>query len=229
MPSIISRLLLLNAVFVAIGLLVAAAGVLAAPPEPVANPQLLVPGRFDGDEIPVDAEGSWMALVERDGDFFLEAVHVGVTASTVVTALPVTALLRGVAGLAPGAVTTYLSATPLHDALKVRAGDASIGMNCGPDPNPGTQGYLAKCPLTVEQGGRSRVLYDYPAWINDDGSLRYQWDSLEPLLLLWAGDLDGDGGLDVLMETRPNYNVTVGLRLWLSASETPIDFYSLGC
>jgi hypothetical protein len=193
------------------------------------NPQLLVPGSFDGGEIPVDAEGSWMALVERDGDFFLEAVHVSVTASTVVTALPVAALLRGVAGLAPGAVTSYLSATPLRDALKVRAGDASIGMNCGPDPNPNTRGHLANCPLTMEQGGRSRVLYDYPAWFNDDGSLRYQWDSLEPLLLLWAGDLDGDGELDVLMETRPNYNVTVGLRLWLSASETSIDFYALGC
>ena len=56
---------------------------------------------------------------------------------------------------------------------------------------------ISNCTLTLESNGRKQVIYNEKE-VGDSGTPK----------LLWAGDLDGDGKLDLFMDTTNHYNIS---------------------
>jgi len=217
--------------------LLALTAAISAPAQ--AAPELIRPGLFHGDEVDADAdEYDWFGLYADDDGF--ELLETRVTVRPVFdpiadlpgesTGLLVTAnsdaeplvLIRGVPGMVEGPVSTAVSSP---DALEV--GD-SRSLADGPN------GWYALAAFgTAEPSehlyGRPQVhsyelrLYRHPplglgpsseapssqALVNFDAL-----DDSRPELI-WAGDLDGDGKLDLLLDATFHYNVS-DYTLWTS-------------
>jgi hypothetical protein len=77
---------------------------------------------------------------------------------------------------------------------------AELALLCDPTgtPTPG-------CALWLEQDGQRQQLAHYDALPDSDGLLHAGDDA--PLDLQFAGDLDGDGRLDLIFDTSEHYNV----------------------
>ena len=104
--------------------------------------------------------------------------------------------------------------------LQMYPGD-SIGFHSG-------QGFAAKEEgLYLVRGTASQLLaVPYPR--NDNEGRRLQ--------IAWAGDLDGDGMMDVILNHRFHYNVYINYRVFLSSLAKPGDlvreaasFIAVGC
>jgi len=210
---------------------------LSAPAQ--AAPELIRPGLFHGDEINADADThDWFGLYATADGF--ELAETRVTVRPVfdpmadlpgeATGLLVTAnsddepliLVRGVPGMIGGPVETAI-ASP--DALEV--GD-SRSLADGPD------GWYALAAFgTAEPSehlyGRPQVreyelrLYHHPplslgaAPEAPSSQALVSFDALDDSRpqLIWAGDLDGDGKLDLLLDATFHYNVS-DYTLWTS-------------
>ncbi|MGY4515007.1 hypothetical protein [Lysobacter sp. HA18] len=124
-------------------------------------------------------------------------------------------LLRG-PGLHSGPVATAwtgvapapLSSGPL--LLKLRGATYRLQLDC-----------IANAPTcsVVLQGGAGRqVLFELPAGRYDDGTVMLGDDATPSLL--FAGDLDHDGRLDLILDTTDHYNVSEPT-LYLSSGAEP--------
>jgi hypothetical protein len=174
--------------------------------EPAKELSILTTGRFHGAEVKgVPTEG-WLDLTDdklvpvkvkltKIRDEVLDegkpaSVKTGIEIST--GPLPPIVLIRG---LEPGAVKSARMERKrsLGDGKPVKAGDASLLAV--------TKGKVQQLVLT--QGAKTQVLYEQL-----DGDL----DGWE---LRWAGDLDADGKLDLLIQADEHYNLKT-TRLFLS-------------
>ena len=184
--------------------------------------QLLYPSQYHERETQARSGQEWMALVwegERSSSLRKVTVHVErvndivdrpgeksgkeVSIATPVKQESVIVLLRGMP-LSEGAVPTarYRGegdvGKPLRITLPNAATTYKLAIDCtGRD-----------CPLTLSADGiRQRLVV-----LNNDTD----GGDFKGLRLIWAGDLDGDGKLDLLADIT-NYNNVSGTALYLSS------------
>jgi hypothetical protein len=183
---------------------------------------LIETGEFHGDEIPARSGERWLGLFPTAGGFALlpatvkvEAVHdmivdepqekTGKKVSVRRSRKPVF-LLRGAGGLNRGAVTGVFSGERKLGngelvGLKLGGNNYRLKVVSG-DPAPASH-LMPNSKLLLTVGAKTQVIFSVAE--HDDGS----WT------LLWAGDLDGDGRLDLYLDLNDHYN-TSQRRLFLS-------------
>lgn len=217
------------------------------------------PGEFHGDE-PVARDGEhWLAL-RRDA-LVDEASLVPVT--LVVAAVEdavldqagqrtgrsvqareghddVVMFLRG-GQLVPGPVATAAIEPLANDgphrieqAIEFEGLRHALRSDCLPAPAaPGDTQQRFDCAITLEAGGRTQVLVRMGGYAERDDLPRLG-DDASPAVL-FAGDLDGDGRLDLLFDTTDHYNLsrpTLFLSAPAQAGELVREvarFESVGC
>lgn len=184
--------------------------------------RLLETGDFHGDEVAARSGERWLGLFPSVGGFtlrhaVLDVVNVhdpvvddptertGKRVSVGRAGQPVF-LLKGGHGLRPGVVkTVFKGEEQLGNAeiVRLRLGERDYQLRVvSDDPDPADH-LKQNSRLILTSGKESQVLF--VARTHDDAS----WS------LLWAGDLDGDGKLDLYADLNRHYN-TSERRLFLS-------------
>lgn len=201
---------------------------LAASSAVAAGPQLALPGEgFHGDEVPARNGETWWALVVDGGSARLQSSVVAVKAvedpildeagqtsgrSVAVPGLQPLVLLRGLPALKAGPVPQALAlseARPLAPDEKIALvlGERrwTLSNRCrrvdgdsnSADPRPHLD-----CTIVLDDGNRAQELAP--------GGQSYIEEGEPPSTeasLLFAGDLDGDGQVDLLIDTSDHYNL----------------------
>jgi hypothetical protein len=212
-----------------------------------AAPALLHPGDFHGDEIAVSADGEWLALVSRNSQSALEPVAVSIrpvrdslvdgdqgpiTGKEVsVPGLDPLLVVRGIPGLRAGRVTEAqldcaACGVPTefntHRHFAYRLGSDIYELEAIPlQPD---ELFDEHSEIRLSYRAAVQVIHR-PTRVPDD-----------PLwAVLWAGDLDGDGLLDLYLDTADHYNMR-RRRLLLSSAAGPGElvgevaaFQTTGC
>jgi hypothetical protein len=201
--------------------------------------EILRTGLFHGDEVSAEVAGSWYGLFEEEEGFALvetrvrvqsvfdplvdmpgEATGWLVTADSEVDPL---LLVRGLPGLAEGPVIT------------VAAGGDDLEVGGSYSLSEGPRGWYALAAFGTAEAppdlyASPRVsdyelrLYRHPPLALSgpaEAAVSQQLVHFEALMdgrpqLLWAGDLDRDGQLDLLMDATFHYNVS-DYTLWTSS------------
>jgi hypothetical protein len=204
---------------------------------------LVETGEFHGDEVSAKSGERWLGLFPTAGGFTLlpttlkvEAVHdsvvdqnprikTGKKVSVSHTRQPVF-LLRGAGMLSRGAIPAVFSGRENlgnGEVVNLNLGNNDYQLRVISD-EPAPADYLMQnSRLLLTAGAESQVLFSVAE--HADAS----WT------LLWAGDLDGDGRLDLYMDLNTHYNSTQR-RLFLStrASRGELvkevaEFSTVGC
>jgi hypothetical protein len=187
------------------------------------------PGQFHGDE-PVARDGeSWLAL-HVDGNRALlvatmlkiRAVHdevldeAGTRTGQEVSSQDddkVIAYLRG-AGLKPGAIEPAAGASMDRDIaglpyeLTFRGRLHRLSSHCERQPRDAhAQQPQFECRIVLHAGGKSQVLYTLAGYHEHQATTMSLGDDASPALV-FAGDLDRDGKLDLIFNTTDHYNVS---------------------
>ena len=192
--------------------------------------EIISPGEHHGHEVPANTPGVWFALVADGAGASLRRVRVSVatvkdeivdegaemTGRRVDTspAVEPIALLRGIHGLKARRVPTALLGQAVDDAgISARLGVLAyqLFMRCAEQP-PVEGQRQHNCDLVLRLDTVEQVLFTYRAYNEGDARI---WASERQPTVLWAGDVDADGRLDVLLETSNHYNVSE-MRLFLS-------------
>lgn len=183
--------------------------------------QILFPGQFHEGETPAKSGQHWMALIDEGQGSSLRNVSIHVERVTDVGEGPgkksgkavsiatptepesVVVLLRGLP-LREGAVPTARysgegdAEKPLHITLPNATTTYELAISCdGRD-----------CPLTLSENGTAQPLFVF----HDDPSAR----DFKGLRVIWAGDLDLDGKLDLLVDVS-NHDNASDTALYLSS------------
>ena len=193
---------------------------------------LLRTGSFHGDEVPFRSGETWMALVQSPSHCRLEPVRVLITpvqdlvldvgeqktgrAVAIEPNLDAIVLLRGSSAFKPSVVPTVannrevslgevasLTFEDMRYDYVLRHGEGTVV--------EGRKKYI--CSLSVETRLAKQELAKYTAY---EAHGEIQFAAEEPPLIIWAGDLDGDKKLDLLLQTADHYNVSE-LSLFLSS------------
>ena len=219
---------------------------------PIGATELLLPGNYHGDEVSAQDGSSWFALVQDDhGATRLEPRRVAIDAvndpilddETGATGKQVGAgqddvlfYLRDLPGLASGVVATAysgrgdpLSLTGLDRDFELFDRNAGrLHLDCSGDAA------IRDCALMLEHDGRRQVI---GRWQGDasagDSQLMLGSDAWPHVT--WAGDVDRDGRLDLLIDLTDHYNVSAPT-LFLSTLAKPgelvgaaAELRSVGC
>ncbi len=216
-------------------------------PRPASHVELLETGEFHGDQVSARTGERWLGLhVSEHGSLLLqyrlsvEAVHDGIvdedeeqkTGKAVSVDLPLkpSFLVKGSIVLREGPVTTILEgekalekASPLSLSLAEHSYVLKI-VGAEDKEKCSEQLLPMNAKLVLASGDSAQVLYSLQECGNDAG-----W------ILLWAGDLDRDGKLDLYVSVNQHYNVSER-RLFLSSSAADgqlvkevADFVTSGC
>jgi hypothetical protein len=192
---------------------------------------ILPTGSLHGDEVPHDAAGDWFALVSEVTGVSLRPVSVSLlpeqdmmdrdgeeTGRRVEVSPPLDpiVLVRGLPSFT-GHVTTALigQSIDVGPGVEARLNNVSSRLWLRCSEGPAVQGERQqRCALTLQSDSRRQTLFTYTAWIRRAEGI---WPAERPPLVLWAGDLDLDGNLDILLDTSEHWNVT-DTRLFLSSA-----------
>lgn len=206
--------------------------------------QILMVGIFHGDEVSaVDGE-EWDVLYSRDGSFFLEKAQIkielvedviidnkgektGKKVSVDIEGEPVL-LLKNISNITPGEVSTSINSKIYffeNDSIKAETAydDYLIGMNI----------IDSKADLFISDGTVNQTLKEFTAYLTGDSYYMFGDEAMPSLI--WAGDLDGDNKLDLLLDMTDHYNVSeVSLFLSSHASKGKLAkkvavFRTAGC
>lgn len=188
----------------------------AAPP----SPQLMLAGEtFHGDEVPGRDGETWFALVVDGGKATLQSTTLKIEAvndpisdgpddrtgrSVAAPGIEPRVLLRGIASLRAGEVAVAMddvralsAATPLPIAFGGKT--LNLAVRCS-----GTSDAL-ECNVVLGDGATEQVLFDTYAARGENGAIELG-DAIP--LVLFAGDLDRDGRVDLLIDTTDHYNLS---------------------
>lgn len=183
-------------------------------------PQLMLAGEtFHGDEVPGRDGETWLALVVDGGKATLQSTTLKIEAvndpvsdgpddktgrSVAAPGIEPRALLRGIASLRTGEVAVAMAdmqplsaATPLPIALGGKT--LSLAVRCS-----GTDEALA-CNVVLGDGATEQVLFETYAARGESGAIELG-DAIPSVL--FAGDLDRDGRVDLLIDTTDHYNLS---------------------
>lgn len=192
------------------------------------------PGEFHGEETIARDRESWLALRIERGEARLEPVEVRVEAvfdpvldgddarSGRKVSVPTLddaplALVRG-GGIAAGPLNSAVHETmtiPVEGVLTLEARDVpslELVFECDVAPTSDDAESFG-CELRVRDGSVQQLLHRFAASRNGDGSIQLGDDGSAELR--FAGDLDRDGHLDLVLDLRDHYNVQ-RTEVWLS-------------
>lgn len=200
---------------------------------------VLKTGSFHGGEVSFKARGEWYALVPGKRGASLRRVTASVVPEVdvivdrgtqrtgklvrIAPALEPIALVRGVDQLRAGAVATAVMQTPMEPGktVEARLGERkyTFGLTCRRVERPAGASkeefhWPGSCAVTLRSDGTRTTLFTYSAYEDDRGAGLVSDKVPE---IIWAGDLDRDGRLDVLLETSDHYNESE-ISLYLSSS-----------
>lgn len=199
-----------------------------------AAPQLALPGEaFHGDEVPAHDGETWLALVVADAKPRLQAVKLAVAAvndpvldgpgdatgrSVAAPGVDALVFLRGVAALKPGAVAVVVGEQTRLDAtrpLELRLGARTLRIVSQCKDAPDGAGGVT-CDVALDDGAAAQTLFSTYG-MRDGGTATF--GDGEPSLM-FAGDLDRDGRIDLVLDTRDHYNM-LRPTLFLSSAAKP--------
>jgi len=198
-----------------------------------ASVSLLAAGSLHGDEVPADAAGDWLALVREDSRVILWPVTVSLVAEEDIVdrdgqrtgrrvelspPLDPIVLLRGLPHFTGEVATVMLDqAVDAGEGAEARLHGVATRLAVRCVDTPPVEGQRQQgCTLSARSGAREEALFTYRAYF--DGTQRL-WAAGGPKIL-WAGDLDLDGSLDLLVDTSDSDNVNE-IRLFLSSPAEP--------
>ena len=200
--------------------------------------QLLLTGIFHGDEVAAESGEKWLALVPFGNGYALKETRLGIefvkdeiidedgeaTAKKVFIDLDKKPLflVRGLPGIAAGPVETAV-AEPLY--LKIGNetpfklnNDRRYALRVACDENsPLTVDHFGKCPLILKAQPKTQNIHDFQIYRPPGTKPVFAGDARPALI--WAGDLNTDGALDLLIDVSNQYN-TSALTLFLSSGPT---------
>ena len=206
----------------------ACVGVLCGMTAVSASPEILVPGEYHGDEVQATSGAGWLGLFQPEaGDMVVAQVKLHV--DTVLDALldengpptgkrvgssggPAVLLMKDVPRVEPGPVRTIAA-----DVLLVPNEPVSLALEAtqpvvlelacaAPASSRGRAQSTCKLVLRAEAEPKSQVLRTYEAYWDEGGFGGAGNDA--PVRILWAGDLDRDSRLDLLVDLTDHYNVS---------------------
>ncbi len=199
---------------------------------------------YHGDEVTASTKSEWMGLFpQKDGQFVLKPTKVSITRvrDEIIDEDPKaktgkrisvpgkekpTYLFSGIPGLEAGPVITSRVNKKEHLQinyhLKLNVGNAEANLIIKGKKKD--KEYYSDYSITLESGGvKQQLVYSRQISIDTSPSL------------MWCGDLDGDGKMDLIMDTTTNYNVS-DVTLFLSSKAKPGKLvkqvahqYSTGC
>ena len=214
--------------------------------------RLLKAGTFHGDEVSARSGEHWLALTEAKHGFRLEPVvlhidrvydaiadddekkHTGKEVTTLPELNSALALVRG-AGLVAGPVTTAGKHVEIDGSTEKRlalgAATYTLALHCERTPPVGRQ-EQERCELSISESHKTQKLAAFTSY-KEHGQREFAGERVPTVL--WAGDMDHDGRLDLLIDTTNHYNVEV-ISLFLSSSARegelvgkPVRFSATGC
>lgn len=180
------------------------------------------PGRFHGEEALARDGERWLALTVRgDGRVALVAIRVQVRAvhdavldaegeasgrEVLATDAPGALMLFRGEGLRPGPVVGARIAADADTLSRVEPltlGHAHyrFGLECAPARPDGTRA----CAFVLQREGVSQRVLEFAAYTQDGTTVLGNEGGAR---LLFAGDLDRDGRLDLLLDASDHYNVS---------------------
>jgi len=193
----------------------------AATAAAVESPALLLPGEYPAGETGAKAGDTWLALVVDEERSALVATPVAVdavadpvfgdapadrVAAPALGGQPL-ALLRGLP-LRAGDVVTVLAepkdlARDLPLMMFLNSAEAyRLTLDCGPLKGDRTR---ERCALAFARGGQRQVLAQFEGTRVASGQRALGVDAAPALL--WAGDVDRDGRLDLLLDLSDRYDL----------------------
>lgn len=196
-------------------LLLTCASGLAAPPAP----QLMLTGEtFHGDEVPGRSGETWLALVVDGGKATLQPTTLKIEAvndpvgdgpdektgrSVVAPGIAPRVLLRGIASLRAGDIAVAVADPQSVDAatpLPITFGGKTLNLavRCS------GMGDAPACKVVLGDRVTEQVLFDTAAR-GESGAI--ELGEAVPSVL-FAGDLDRDGNVDLLIDTTDHYNLS---------------------
>lgn len=199
---------------------------------------------YHGDEVTASAKSAWIGLFpQKDGQFSLKPTKVAITRvhDEIIDEDPKartgkrisvpgkekpTFVFSGVSGLKTGPALTSPVNKKEHlqidDQLKLNVGKTEAKLIVKGKKKD--KEYYTNYSITLESGGIKQQLV-FARQISIDTSPS----------LMWCGDLDSDGKIDLILDTTTNYNVS-DVTLFLSSKAKPGKLvkqvahqYSTGC
>ncbi len=211
----------------ALPVLLALASIAAAPP-PV---RLALTGSYHGDDVSAKSGEHWLALTGDGKQFALRDVTIAVrrvhddvvdedeSARTgkdvsIKPELDAIALIRG-ANLTAGPVVTAAAQLEIgrDESKPIAFGGGNPYVARVTCSTPGKQNE-SRCELRLEHDGVRQSVASFDGFMEDG---KFQFAGEQPPKVIWAGDLDRDGRLDLLVDTTNHYNVS-SIALFLSSA-----------
>ncbi len=192
-------------------------------------------GEWHGAEVAAEDGETWLALVQEKTGYFLRevAITVEIVEDEIIDVSPAKTgkkitgpqgveplvLLRNVPQLKPGPVEAADLIDKSFDAGKPTAiyFDGllfELELKCAEEHRGKDQ---ADCPLQLSGGGSRQALQSYPVYRPCTGDASIASDAFPQVL--WAGDLDRDGRLDLLVDLTDHYNVAAPTLLLSSLAQ----------
>jgi hypothetical protein len=175
---------------------------------------ILLPGTFHFDEVPADPGSGWYALCDTDSIW--ELIPVNISVESVVDPLV------DDQGEATGWKVSAFAENPLlflrSDAGVFESGEVTPVITMTDLLHPGSLFDLG--------GDESIFVEETGVYYSRDGMSQRISDVYENLYgegvsVVWAGDLDGDGVNDLILNDCPHYAIYAGYRVFLSTEAEP--------
>ena len=225
----------------------AASGAATAQKKSAPKVKLMETGEFHGEEIDARTGERWLGLYAQGGASYLAFSEVRVETVrdyivdqepdaktgkrvSVGDAISPVFLVRGANELRPGAVTTvHVGEEPFRNATKIGLELAGTRYSLTVSTKPGKAGEVVShddAALIFQSGEIAQTLY---ALGGEGRETEVNWT------LLWAGDADADGKLDLYLEVSSHYNASQR-KLFLSSKAAKgrllrevAEFNTTGC
>lgn len=206
-----------------------AVSITAPDPSAASDPQILLPGTYHAGEVVVENGSTWLAIVPRLGGGLrieeatvaVESVHDPIIDNEgETTGLRVSApscmrtplfLVRGADRIQTGFFDTSFAAShplginePFPITVFSRRHYALV-IECDPAAQVSADGFV-ECPLVLHHELSRQELTTFTVWAPPDEDPTFAGEAVPQLL--WAGDIDRDGKLDLLLDLTNHSNVS---------------------
>jgi hypothetical protein len=212
---------------------------------------MVIDGSWHGNEVTAQDGEIWLALVKNKGTYSLQEERISVTLveDAVLDTPPAKTgkkislpdginaivLLRNIPGLKAGPVVSaeiidrnFAAGEPT--AILFNGMTYELVIAC--DTEPSVEEYT-DCPLVLSGGGKTQQLMIYPVFRPGEALQGIASDANPQVV--WAGDLDRDGHLDLIIDLTNHYNVAAPTLLLSTQAEEgeivhPVaEFRTTGC
>jgi hypothetical protein len=194
----------------------------------VNTPQILLPGTFHGNEVVAQTGEEWLAMVPFDRGYTLVETRVridlvrdelqdndnqttGKRVSVDIDKKKSLFLLRGISSVKPGEIETIAAKTiplEINKSIQLRLKSKrtyKLSVVCE-ETTPLTVDNFKECSLILTIGSKSQRIMTFTVYYPPNNKPIFASDAHPSLL--WAGDIDRDGALDLLLDLSNHYNIS---------------------